>query len=90
MQQRGANKRSGAAIRLCFSNCFSSATAPETEGAQTCTRFYSTLALSSSLILQNSTRHSVTSRIEHNCRLFSDLIFSTRQLNATPEKTPTC
>jgi len=42
--------------------------------------------LSSSLLLPNSTRHSVTSRIEHNSRLLSHLIFSTRHLNATPEK----
>jgi len=52
--------------------------------------FCSTLALSSSRILKNSTRHSVTSRIERNSRTLSDLFFSTRHLNATPEKTPTC
>jgi hypothetical protein len=51
--------------------------------------FYSTLALSSSCILHNSTRHSVTSRIERNSRPLSDLNFSTRHLNATPENTPT-
>jgi hypothetical protein len=42
--------------------------------------------LSSTPLLANSTRHSVTSRIEPNSPLLSDLIFSTRQLNATPEK----
>src|ERR1700735_5601928 len=41
--------------------------------------------LSSSLDFANSTRHSVTSRIEPKLRLLSYLIFSTRHLNATPE-----
>src|SRR6202044_913198 len=41
--------------------------------------------LSSSPLLANSTRHSVTSRIEPNSRLLSHLIFSTRHLNATLE-----
>src|ERR1700735_1211206 len=42
--------------------------------------------LSSSPLLANSTRHSVTSRIEPNSRPLCYLIFSTRHLNATPEK----
>jgi hypothetical protein len=42
--------------------------------------------LSSSPLLANSTRHSVTSRIERNSRLLCYLIFSTRHLNATLEK----
>jgi hypothetical protein len=42
--------------------------------------------LSSSPLLANSTRHSVTSRIESNSRLLSYLTFSTRHLNATLEK----
>jgi len=42
--------------------------------------------LSSSRISANSTRHSVTSRIQRNSRPLSDLIFSTRHLNATPVK----
>src|ERR1700735_3366460 len=41
--------------------------------------------LSSSALPANSTRHSVTSRIDPNSRLLSHLIFSTRHLNATPE-----
>jgi len=52
--------------------------------------FYSTLALSTSPIFVNSTRHSVTSRIRHNSRPLSYLIFSSRHLNATLENTPTC
>ena len=42
--------------------------------------------LSSNPVFANSTRHSVTSRIESNLRFFSYLIFSTRHLNATLEK----
>src|SRR6202046_3973014 len=42
--------------------------------------------LSSSPLSANSTRHSVTSRIERNSRLFCYLSFSTRHLNATLEK----
>src|ERR1700735_1459789 len=42
--------------------------------------------LSSSPLLANSTRHSVTSRIEPNSRPLCYLIFSTRHLNATLEK----
>src|SRR6202046_3666975 len=42
--------------------------------------------LSSSLIPSNSTRHSVTSRIQRNSRFLSYLVFSTRHLNATLEK----
>src|ERR1700735_5494670 len=42
--------------------------------------------LSSIPFLANSTRHSVTSRIERNSRSLYDLIFSTRHLNATLEK----
>jgi hypothetical protein len=40
-------------------------------------------SLSSSAIPNNSTRHSVTSRIASNSRLFCYLIFSSRHLNAT-------
>src|SRR6202046_5908339 len=43
-------------------------------------------SLSSSQFSLNSTRHSVTSRIQRNSRAFCYLIFSTRHLNATPEK----
>jgi hypothetical protein len=42
-------------------------------------------SLSSSALSTNSTRHSVTSRIDSNSRPFSYLIFSSRHLNATPE-----
>ena len=42
--------------------------------------------VSSSPLLANSTRHSVTSRIERNSCLLRHLIFSTRHLNATLEK----
>jgi hypothetical protein len=46
-------------------------------------RFLLDNPLSSSPFSTNSTRHSVTSRIETNSRLLSHLIFSTRHLNAT-------
>jgi hypothetical protein len=42
--------------------------------------------LSSNVLLANSSRHSVTSRIAPNSRSLRYLIFSTRHLNATPEK----
>jgi hypothetical protein len=42
--------------------------------------------LSSSPLLANSTRHSVTSRIQRNSRPLCYLTFSTRHLNATLEK----
>src|ERR1700685_3918509 len=42
--------------------------------------------LSSSPLLTHSTRHPVTSRIERNSRPLCYLTFSTRHLNATPEK----
>jgi hypothetical protein len=86
MQQRAASKPSGAAIRFRFSNCFP----VQPDERKSAVDFYSTLALSSSRISQKSTRHSVTSRIEDNSRPISDLIFSTRHLNATLENTPTC
>jgi hypothetical protein len=86
MQQRAASKPSGAAIRFRFSNCFP----VQPDEGKSAVDFYSTLALSSRPISANSTRHSVTSRIEDNCRLLSDLIFSTRHLNATLQNTPTC
>jgi hypothetical protein len=59
---------------------------PESKKEQMCGRFLVDTSLSSSLIPSNSTRHSVTSRIERNSRVLNYLIFSTRQLNATPEK----
>ena len=43
-------------------------------------------SLSTTPISSDSTRHSVTSRIDPNSRPLSYLIFSTRHLNATPEK----
>src|ERR1700735_264373 len=46
-------------------------------------RFLLDTRLSTSPVLANSTRHSVTSRIERNSRSLSYLIFSTRHLNAT-------
>jgi hypothetical protein len=49
-------------------------------------RFLLDTSLSSTPISNDSTRHSVTSRIEPNSRPLSYLIFSTRHLNATPEK----
>jgi hypothetical protein len=42
--------------------------------------------LSSNPVFANSTRHSVTSRIQRNSRLLCYLTFSTRHLNATLEK----
>src|ERR1700735_5426742 len=44
------------------------------------------IPLSSNSALANSTRHSVTSRIQRNSRLLCYLTFSTRHLNATLEK----
>jgi hypothetical protein len=88
MDQRAASKRTEPAIRLCFSNCFPLQSPLKPKERKFTSDFYSTLALSSSPVSRNSTRHSVTSRIEDNSRLLSYLIFSTRHLNATPEKTP--
>jgi hypothetical protein len=55
------------------------------ERTQIGSRFLLDTSLSSSPFLANSTRHSVTSRIECNSRAFCHLIFSTRHLNATLE-----
>jgi hypothetical protein len=46
-------------------------------------------SLSSSAIPEISSRHSVTSRIHFNYLLLSHLTFSTRHLNATPQKRKT-
>src|SRR6202034_3090150 len=61
------------------SNCFFS------RGQRTKIRggFLLDTSLSSTPISNDSTRHSVTSRIERNSRFLNYLIFSTRHLNAT-------
>ena len=85
MAYRAAGKLSEAASILRISNCFSSSR----ERTQSCDRFPLDTSLSSSVISNNSTRHSVTSRIQRNSRFLSNLIFSSRHLNATLEKRKT-
>jgi hypothetical protein len=90
VKQRAAGKSAGkspgkwnaAVILIPLSNRFSSAT----ERAEIRSQFLLDTSLSSSVISNNSTRHSVTSRIDCNPRAFCYLIFSTRHLNATLEK----
>src|ERR1700735_1836135 len=82
MHQRIMNGSNEAAPILCPSNGSSSAA----ERTQIHGRFLLDTSLSSILILNASTRHSVTSRIHRNSRVLSYLIFSTRHLNATLEK----
>src|ERR1700735_5697622 len=67
------------------SNCFFS----RCQRTQIRGAFLLDTSLSSTLISNDSTRHSVTSRIQRNSRLLSDLVFSTRHLNATLEKRKT-
>jgi hypothetical protein len=86
MAQRAAGKLSEAASIFRISNCFSSAR----ERTQIRRPFLLDTSLSSSPISNNSTRHSVTSRIHRNSPVPRYLTFSTRHLNATPEKTPAC
>src|ERR1700735_2365778 len=82
MEHQAVGRAASAASLFRRSNCFFS----RGEGRQIRGEFLLDTPLSSSLFLTNSTRHSVTSRIAPNSRLFSHLIFSTRHLNATPKK----
>jgi hypothetical protein len=82
MKHRAVGKSNEAAILARLSNCFSSAS----ERTRIRSRFLLDTPLSSTPDFANSTRHSVTSRIHRNSRGFSQLIFSTRHLNATLEK----
>ena len=82
MEHRAAGKLSEAASILRISNCFPSSR----ERTQIRGRFLLGTSLSSSVTSNNSTRHSVTSRIQRNSRFLSNLIFSSRHLNATLEK----
>jgi hypothetical protein len=82
MGRRITARLNDAASLVRLSNCFSPASAP----TQIRSHFLLDTSLSTSPISKNSTRHSVTSRIHRNSRPLSYLIFSTRQLNATPEK----
>src|ERR1700735_1661607 len=82
MEHQAVGRSTRAASLFRRSNCFFS------RGQRTQARgvFLLDTSLSSSLISNDSTRHSVTSRIQRNSRFFSDLSFSTRHLNATLEK----
>src|ERR1700735_5789498 len=79
----GAVGRSGRGASLFRrSNCFF----PRGQRTHIRGGFLLHTSLSSTLIASDSPRHSVTSRIQCNSRFLSDLIFSTRHLNATLEK----
>jgi hypothetical protein len=82
MDQRTTAKSNEAPYVVCLSNCFSLAL----ERKQIRRRFLLDTSLSSSPLFANSSRHSVTSRIEPNSHFLNDLIFSTRHLNETPQK----
>ena len=82
MEHRAAGKLSEAASILRISNCFPSSR----ERTQIRGRFLLGTSLSSSVTSNNSTRHSVTSRIDRNSPALRYLTFSTRHLNATLEK----
>jgi hypothetical protein len=84
MEQRTTQRSNEAASLMRRLNRLSS----ERKQEQGADDFYSTLILSSNPDFAHSTRHSLTSRIPPNSCLLSHLIFSTRQLNATPEKAP--
>ena len=82
MEHRSVGKSNEAASILRISNCFFS---PD-ERTQNRSRILLDTSLSSIPVSNDSTRHSVTSRIHCNSRVFCHLIFSTRHLNATPGK----
>src|SRR6202044_276849 len=81
MEQRTAVQSDEAVSHFRVPNCF----LYRGKRTQIGGRFLLDTSLSSSPFLANSTRHSVTSRIECNSRAFCHLIFSTRHLNATLE-----
>ena len=85
MEQQAVGRSTRAASLFRRSNCFFS----RDERMQNHGEFLLDTSLSSSVIFKNSTRHSVTSRIQRNSRRLSYLIFSTRHLNATLEKRKT-
>src|SRR6202046_1640260 len=82
MERRRVLESNEAVCHFRLPNCFFY----RDERTQISGRFLLDTSLSSSPFLANSTRHSVTSRIEPNSRPLSYLIFSTRHLNATLEK----
>jgi hypothetical protein len=82
MDNAAVDKSNEAAPLFRLTNCFSSAR----RRTQIRGRFLLDTSLSSSPIFNNSSRHSVTSRIERNSRFLCYLTFSTRHLNATLAK----
>src|ERR1700685_3869201 len=82
MKHWAVGKSNEAAILARLSNCLFHAS----ERVQIRRRFLLDTSLSSIQISNDSTRHSVTSRIDRNSRAFCYLIFSTRHLNATHQK----
>src|ERR1700734_660856 len=82
MEQRTAVQSDEAVSHFRVPNCF----LYRGKRTQIAGRFLLDTSLSSSPFLANSSRHSLTSRIECNSRAFYHLIFSSRHLNATPEK----
>jgi hypothetical protein len=81
MERRAVVKSNEAVSHFRLPNCF----VYRDERTQIGARFLLDTSLSSSALSNNSTRHSVTSRIHRNSRPLSYLIFSTRHLNATLE-----
>jgi hypothetical protein len=82
MEHQAVGRSTMAASLTRCSNCFFS----RGQRAQIRGGFLLDTSLSSTLISDDPTRHSVTSRIHRNSRFLSDLILSTRHLNATLEK----
>jgi len=79
MEQRTAVQSDEAVSHFRVPNCF----LYRGKRTQIAGRFLLDTSLSSSPFLANSSRHSLTSRIECNSRAFYHLIFSSRHLNAT-------
>jgi TonB family protein len=82
MEHQAVGGSTGAASLFRVTDCLSS----ESEQTRICGRFLLDTSLSSIPISSHPTRHSVTSRIDRNSPAFRYLTFSTRHLNATPEK----
>jgi hypothetical protein len=82
METWAEGKSNEAASLIRLSNCISSGANEH----KYMVNLYSTLLCRVVPNLEHSTRHSVTSRIDPNSSLLSYLTFSTRHLNATPEK----
>jgi hypothetical protein len=82
MENAAVDKSNEGASLFRLSNCFSFACWRK----RIRVRFLLDTSLSSTATSNDSTRHSVTSRIRLNLPHLSDLTFSTRHLNATLEK----